>query len=149
MKFIQVTLYIALALISTLVSGQSNLDDFLSDFNYENRKEMKVSSEQIITLLQNDQAILVDIRFEEEQAAWQMDYALKMPLSTLPSRYKELPKDKLIVTACPHKDRAIIAMVYLIEKGYTSAYLSEGLLGLAEHLRGDNAKNFIENLKTN
>lgn len=147
MNFLKITPFIVLALTSTLVSGQSKLDDFLSDFNYESRKEMKVSSEQIVTLLQDNQAILVDIRFEEEQAAWQMPYALKMPLPTLPSRYNELPKDKLIVTACPHKDRAIIAMVYLISKGYQVAYLSEGLLGLAEYLRGNNAKNFIKKLK--
>lgn len=147
MNLVKITLFIALALTSTIVTSQSKLDDFLSDFTYENRKEMKVSSEQIVTLLQNDQAILVDIRFEEEQAAWQMDYALKIPLATLPYRYNELPKDKLIVTACPHKDRAIIAMVYLKSKGYNAAYLSEGLLGLADYLRGDKAKNFIQNFK--
>ena len=45
---------------------------------------MKVSSEQIVKLLQDKKAILVDIRFEEEQEAWGMDYALKMPLPTLP-----------------------------------------------------------------
>jgi len=76
-----------------------------------------------------------------------MDYALKMPLSTLPSRFDELPQDKLFVTACPHKDRAIIALVYLQGKGYRVAYLKDGLLGLAEYLRGDNAKNFIEKLE--
>jgi rhodanese-related sulfurtransferase len=76
-----------------------------------------------------------------------MDYAIKMPLSTLPQRYEELPKDKLIVTSCPHKDRAILAMMYLRSKGYKVAYLKDGLLGLADHLRGDNAKNFIRNFK--
>ncbi len=147
MNFIKIALFTLIFLISTLVSGQSKLDSILSNFTYENRKAMKVSSEQIVTLLQNNQAVLVDIRFEEEQAAWQMDYALKMPLSTLPSRFNELPQDKLIVTACPHKDRAIIAMVYLQGKGYRVAYLKDGLLGLAEYLRGDNAKNFIEKLE--
>ena len=126
-----------------MMHAQSTLDSMLSDFTYESRKAMKISSEQIVNLLLEEQAILVDIRFEEEQAAWQMDYALKMPLPTLPQRYTELPKDQLIVTACPHKDRAIIAMVYLRSKGYRAAYLSEGLLGLADYLRGDRAKDFI------
>lgn len=108
---------------------------------------MKISSEQIVQLLQDKQAVLLDIRFEEEQAAWQMDYALKIPLPSLPFNYKELPKDKLIVTACPHKDRAIIAMIYLQTKGYKVAYLSEGLIGLADYLRGDKAKDFINKLK--
>ncbi len=135
-------------LLLTFVSfGQTSLDTFIEDFNYENRKEMKVSSEKLVILLQDNQAVLVDIRFEEEQAAWQMDYAIKMPLATLPNRYKELTKNKLIVAACPHKDRAIIAMVYLKSKGYNAAYLSDGLLGLADYLRGDKAKSFIENFK--
>lgn len=129
------------------VSAQTELDNYLSNYTYESRKEMKISSEQIVQLLQDDEVVLVDIRFEEEQAAWQMDYAIKMPLSTLPQRYVELPKDKRIVTACPHKDRAILAMMYLKSKGYEVAYLKDGLLGLADHLRGDKAKNFIRNFK--
>lgn len=135
-------------LVVTMTSfGQAPLDTFIADFDYESRKEMKVSSEELITLLQDDKAVLVDIRFAEEQVAWQMDYAIKMSLSTLPKRFDELPKDKLIVTACPHKDRAIIAMVYLKSKGYNVAYLCDGLLGLADYLRGDRANSFINNLK--
>lgn len=138
---------IFLSLVTLTSFGQTPLDTFVANFDYENRKEMKVSSEKLVTLLQDEQAVLVDIRFEEEQAAWQMDYAIKMPLSTLPSHFNKLPKNKLIVTACPHKDRAIIAMVYLQSKGYRVAYLKDGLLGLAEYLRGDNAKDFIEKLE--
>lgn len=145
-RYIKLLFLFFTVFLSSEVISQSVLDTFLTDFNYESRKEMKVSSEEIVELLGNNQAILLDIRFEEEQASWQMDYALKMPLPELPSRYIELPKDKLIVTACPHKDRAIIAMVYLKSKGYQVAYLKDGLLGLAEHLRGDNAKNFIKKL---
>jgi hypothetical protein len=35
-------------------------------------------------------------------------------------------------------------MMYLKSKGYKVKYLSEGLLKLADYLRGDNAKNFID-----
>jgi len=126
------------------VSGQTSLDSFLSDFDYQSRKDMKVSSEQMVHLLTTEEAVLVDIRFEEEQAAWQFNDAIFLPLPLLPERFSELPKDKLIVTACPHKDRAIIAMVYLRTKGYEVAYLKDGLLDLAEHLRGDRARHFIE-----
>lgn len=135
------------AMLPALGSAQSPLEAYISDFSYESRKEMKISSEQLIDLLQTDEAVLVDIRFEEEQAAWRMDYALSMPLPTLPARYAELPQNKLIITACPHKDRAIIAMMYLRSKGYEAAYLKEGLLGLAEYLRGDRARDFIRSGK--
>ena len=76
-----------------------------------------------------------------------MEYTIKMPLSSLPERHSELPEDKLIVASCPHKDRAIMAMMYLKSKGYQAAYLKDGLLGLAEHLRGDRANEFIKNFK--
>ncbi len=147
MKYLQLSFFITLISTSASAVGQSALDVFVQDFSYESRKEMKISSERIVELLQQKEAVLVDIRFEEEQTAWQMDFALEMPLSTLPRRYKELPKNRLIVTACPHKDRAIIAMVYLKSKGYEVAYLKDGLLGLAEYLRGEKAKHFIESFE--
>ncbi len=131
--------------VSELIA-QNEVENFLRDFSYETRKEMKFSSEKITKLLENEEVILLDIRFREEQLAWSMDYALKIPLDELPDRLDELQRDKLIVTACPHKDRTIIAMMFLKSKGYKTGYLKDGLLGLADYLRGDNAKEFIEKL---
>ena len=56
----------------------------------------------------------------------------------------DLDKNKVIVTACPHKDRATIAMVYLKTKGFNAKYLEDGLVGLAEALRGDTAREFVK-----
>lgn len=39
-----------------------------------------------------------------------------------------------------------IAMVYLRSRGIQAKYLKDGLIGLAENLRGDDAKDFIEAL---
>jgi rhodanese-related sulfurtransferase len=68
-------------------------------------------------------------------------------LNELPARLSELPKDKIIVTACPHIDRSNIAMVYLSTKGYNACYLVGGLVGLAELLRGDEARDFMAALQ--
>lgn len=133
-------------IIATNAFSQNNLETFINNFNYESRKDMKVSSEEIIQLLIEDKAILLDIRFEEEQKSWVMPYAMLMPLPEITSDYVLLDKSKIIVTACPHNDRAIIAMVFLKSKGFTTGYLSDGLLGLADYLRGDKAKLFIEKL---
>jgi hypothetical protein len=35
-------------------------------------------------------------------------------------------------------------MAYLRTKGYNARYLTDGLIGLAENLRGDIAKEFLE-----
>jgi rhodanese-related sulfurtransferase len=126
------------------VAEPITLEDYLLTYNYDSRDEMKVNSKKLIDLLEDGKAVLVDIRIKEEQQAWSMGFGLKIPLNELPKRLNELPKDKLIVTACPHKDRSNIAMVYLRTQGYQASYLSDGLIGLAENLRGDEAMYFMD-----
>lgn len=120
-----------------------SLDTFLTEFNYETRKMMKCSGKELLAMLIKKEAVLVDIRFKEEQEAWGPSFALKIPLNELPARLSELPKDKIIVTACPHIDRSGIAMTYLTTKGYNACYLVDGLVGLSELLRGDAARDFM------
>ena len=122
------------------------LESYIKSFDYAARKEMKMDSKGLIDLLKQGKAQLIDIRFPEEYAAWKVGPSKNIPLNELPKRLEELDKNKIIVTACPHKDRAIIAMVYLRSKGIQAKYLTDGLIGLAENLRGDNAKEFINAL---
>lgn len=122
------------------------LDSFVRNFSYETRKDMKCSGKELLSLLAKNEAVLVDIRFPEEQQAWGPGFGLRIPLNELPARLKELPKDKIIVTACPHIDRSNIAMVYLRTQGYKARYLVDGLVGLAELLRGDTAREFMAGL---
>lgn len=130
-----------------LASAQdSAFDNFLARFDYETRADMKTDSKKLIKLLAEKKAVLVDIRFTEETKAWKMGFGQQIPLNELPKRFNELPKDKIIVTACPHKDRSAIAMAYLRTKGYNARYLTDGLIGLAENLRGDNAREFMEDV---
>lgn len=129
---------------SPVLSQESAFDTFLTRFDYETRADMKVDSKKLIALLTEKKAVLLDIRFTEETKTWRMGFGLFIPLNELPKRLAELPKDKIIVTACPHKDRSSIAMAYLRTKGYKAKYLTDGLIGLAENLRGDNARDFLE-----
>jgi len=135
---------IVLLATSSLAAEPITLENYLLGYNYESRKEMKATSAQLIDWLEDGKAVLVDIRFAEEQQAWGTGFGLKIPLNELPKRINELPKDKIIVTACPHKDRASIAMVYLRTQGFDARYLTDGLLGLMENLRGDDARYFME-----
>ena len=149
MKPIIFTLLFFFILTTTSLASDSTLEKYVSTFDYDSRLEMKVSSNKLIDLLEDGEAVLVDIRFTEEQQAWGPSFGLKIPLSELPARLDELPKDKIIVTACPHKDRAIIAMTYLRSKGIPARYLTDGLIGLMENLRGDDAKYFMLLLEEN
>lgn len=123
-----------------------SFDRYLRSFDYEQRKDMKISSRELLSLLKENNVQLVDIRFREEHAAWRMGFGSSIPLNELPDRLSELSNDKIIVTACPHKDRAALAMVYLRTKGYRSKYLEDGLTGLAELLRGDEARALLEHM---
>jgi len=125
-------------------SSDTQLEKYITTFDYAARKEMKMDSKGLIKLLQQGKAQLIDIRFPEEYLAWKVGPSTNIPLNELPKRISEIDKNKIIVTACPHKDRATIAMVYLRSKGIKAKYLTDGLIGLAENLRGDNAKEFIE-----
>ncbi len=118
------------------------LEQYLLDFDYAERRDMKISSKDAVSLLNEKKAVLVDIRFKEEHTAWHMGFGLHIPLNELPKRLKELDRTKLIVTACPHKDRSALAMAYLKTQGFDVKYLEDGLLGLADLLRGDKAKEF-------
>jgi rhodanese-related sulfurtransferase len=107
---------------------------------------MKIRTVDMLDLVEKGEAILLDIRFSKEFEAWNMPFAKNIPLNELPNRLDELPKDKLIITACPHNDRSNMARIYLTLKGYNARYLSDGLLKVADFLRGDNAVEFMEEM---
>lgn len=132
----------------SLASAQeSAFDGFLLKFDYETRADMKIDSKRLIALLAEDKAVLVDIRFPEETRAWKMGFGMSIPLNELPRRLGEIPQGKIIVTACPHKDRSAIAMTYLRTRGYDARYLTDGLIGLAQSLRGDDARELMEDMQ--
>jgi len=141
--------FLLLSFSIPVYSGDRVLEGYISSFDYAARKEMKMDSKGLIKLLKDGKAQLIDIRFKEEYQAWKIGPSLSIPLNELPKRLKELDASKIIVTACPHKDRATIAMVYLRSKGINAKYLTDGLIGLAENLRGDNAKAFINAINKN
>ncbi|MGD8581184.1 MAG: rhodanese-like domain-containing protein [Gammaproteobacteria bacterium] len=144
MRYMIPLITVTLSMAFNAHSEEQKLTDFLSNFDYDTRVEMKASVTELVDLLREGKAQLVDIRFREEYQAWRIGAGINIPLNELPARLNELDKNKIIVTACPHKDRAIIAMTYLKTMGYETMYLKDGLIGLAEYLRGDNAKDFIE-----
>ena len=139
------TILFVLFIMSSLYA--ESFDSYLKRFDYHEREEMKIKSLEAVELYKMGEVEFVDIRFKEEQAVWSFPFMKKIPLNELPDRLGELDKNKTIVTVCPHYDRAEIARIYLILKGYKSRYLTDGLIGLAGYLRGDEAKEFIEEIQ--
>ena len=143
-------LFLALAIAGLLQAAELkkvNFDEYLTRFDYQERNAMKIKTPEMLALVEEEKALLVDIRFPEEYAAWHIAGSINIPLNELPKRLSELPKDKLIITACPHNDRSNMARIYLTLNGYQAKYLNDGLLKAADFLRGDNAKEYIDELK--
>lgn len=145
-KFAIMILILICAYCENAYAQELSFEKYLSSFDYEARIDMKIESAALVKGLKEGKIQLIDIRFKEEFEAWRMGFAINIPLNELPARIGELAKDKIIVAACPHKDRGILAMAYLRTKGFHSKYLVDGLIGLAEYLRGDRAREFIQQL---
>jgi len=124
-----------------------NFDDYLKSFDYDERKAMKIQMKELFELLEQDAVELIDIRFNEEYEAWKLGVGKHIPLNELPDRLEEIDKNKTVVTMCPHYDRAEIARLYLKLKGYNARYLTDGMLGLVDFLRGDRARDTIKRVK--
>jgi len=120
---------------------------YLRGFDYAERKAMKIQLPELLTLYAEGKAQIIDIRFPEEYAAWQVPICQNIPLNQIPDRLDEIDKTKTIVTVCPHYDRAEIARIYLKLLGYDARYLTDGMLGMVDYLRGDRAKDYINKLK--
>ncbi|MEO1928038.1 MAG: rhodanese-like domain-containing protein [Nautiliaceae bacterium] len=103
-------------------------------------KEKRINIEKFIELFNEDKAILLDIRMPFEVKVWQLPFAIHIPADELEKRFLELPKDKIIITACPNQNRSPFAAMYLREKGFEAKYLEGGLLKLMETLKGGEAK---------
>ena len=134
-------------MITPAYSGENvTFENYLKSFDYQERSNMKIGIPETLHLYKLGRAQIIDIRFKEEYQAYSFSFIKNIPLNELPDRLKELDKTKIIVTVCPHYDRAEIARTYLTLKGYRSKYLVEGLLGLADYLRGDRAKDFMHEM---
>ncbi len=106
-------------------------------------KELKINIEEFLSFFKEEKAVLVDIRMPFEKKVWGVKFAIELSPEELEKKYETLPKDKLIVTACPGNGRSPYAAIFLQSKGYNAKYLEEGLIGLMQKLKGAEAKKFV------
>jgi rhodanese-related sulfurtransferase len=147
MKRYYVLLFVLLTITPVYAAETLTFDNYLKSFDYQERSNMKIGIPEMLNLYKQGRVQIIDVRFREEYQVYSFSFIKSIPLNELPDRLKELDPSKIIVTLCPHYDRAELARIYLTLKGYRSRYLVEGLLGLADHLRGDRAKDFISEMK--
>ncbi len=124
-----------------------SFDEYLKSFDYDERKAMKIKLDEMLKLYEEGKAEIIDIRFKDEYEAWHLGFGKNIPLNELPNRIDELDKNKTIVTVCPHYDRAEIARLFLKLKGFNARYLTDGLLGAVDYLRGDKARDYMAKVR--
>ncbi|WP_294953550.1 rhodanese-like domain-containing protein [Sulfurovum sp.] len=124
-----------------------DFDTYLKDFDYQERKDMKIQMPELFELYAKGEAEVIDIRFDEEYEAWHIGFGKHIPLNELPDRLEEIDKNKTIVTMCPHYDRAEIARLFLKLQGYNARYLTDGMLKVVDYLRGDKARDYMKKIK--
>ena len=79
MRTIMILAVMFLCVCLPVHSGDNSLDKYISSFDYEKRKDMKIDSKTLIQLLKEGRAQLIDIRFPEEFAAWRIHEVFSYP----------------------------------------------------------------------
>ncbi len=116
------------------------MENIMRNVTPKGMNEAMLDIENFITMYNENKVELVDIRVPMELKAWQLNFGLHISADELPDRLDELPKDKIIVCACPKSDRSIMARTYLTSIGIKSMYLRGGLLELMGRLKGGKTK---------
>ena len=127
---------------------KTNFDEYLKNFDYQERIDMKIKLPELLKLYEEGKVQVIDIRFDEEYEAWKIGFGDHIPLNEIPNRLDEIDKNKTVVTMCPHYDRAEIARLYLKLQGFNARYLTDGMLGIVDYLRGDKARDYMKKIRT-
>lgn len=94
-------------------------DKWLSelDLSFWGTAQHKITPSQFFERQQSEDAVLLDLRSPEEVGQLALPFALHIPINELPSRWQELPTDRLVATFCSSVTRAVVAWVYLQLRG--------------------------------
>ena len=116
------------------------MQDFIKTVIPSKMSSMRIEVDEFIELYNDGKCELIDVRVAMETKVWQVNFGLQIPAPELPERLAELPKEKLIVVACPKADRSNMVRTWLATQGFEVKYLSGGLLALMDYLKGGKAK---------
>lgn len=79
-------------------------------------------------LVQHPDAIVLDVREDDELAICRLSGSLHIPMNLIPIRQNELPDDVPIVVVCHHGVRSLNVAHYLAHLGFEQLYnLSGGI----------------------
>jgi len=108
--------------ISVLLVGCSNNKDLVE------KKDTMIKVDEVYSLLEKDEIILIDVRTVQEYHSGHIDGAMSIPLDTLNEISSlEIEKDSKIVVYCRSGNRSKTALQTLIDMGYSDVYDMGGI----------------------
>ncbi len=85
-------------------------------------------------LNREDAPLLIDVRNPDEMKQAAISNATPLPLSVLPLRLNEIPRDKQIVVYCHSGGRSAQACFFMQQQGYGNVYnLRGGIMSWAQN----------------
>ena len=119
------------------------LEDIVRQITPQGMDNLMIKNEQFVELFKENKIVLLDIRMNFETAIWNFPIAINIPANEIPDRLDELPKNKLLIVACPTVNRSITVSAYLKTQGFNSKFLTTGLVELMAVLKGGKAKELM------
>lgn len=93
-----------------------------------------ISPDNLWEKLGSDNLYLLDVRNTDEFSDFRIPGSVNIPLDKMFEKISDIPKDKEIVTICPHGNRAMLAAFALARNGIKSHVLQDGLAGWSQVL---------------
>ncbi len=85
-----------------------------------------VTADDLYAQLGKPDVMIVDVRTPAEYAEGHIAGAVNLPLQTIESWYKDLPKDKPVYLYCRSGNRSQQAAEFLKKKGFSNVYNEQG-----------------------
>jgi rhodanese-related sulfurtransferase len=101
----------------------------------EHNREIKLSTAEAKNLLEQNKAVLLDIRMPEEEDILTHGFVKRIDPLNLEKHHIHLPKDKTVIVVCNTQNRSPFAALFLKEKGYDAKYVEKGIKELEKEFK--------------
>lgn len=81
---------------------------------------------EVDNLLNDENAVFVDVRSKEEQLLGKLENSINIPIEELRSRTEEIPHDKRVVLYCTKGLKSYFASRILLQKGFDNVFTLNG-----------------------